>query len=75
VENAPDEYLDKLILSHSRDRRRKVALVFVFVRERCEADGRIVSDDKLDERLRCLVDSGALEAFGTFQTGDSAKFD
>jgi uncharacterized protein DUF3658 len=64
VENTSDEYLDKLILSRSSDRQLKVALIFVRVMQACQADGRAVSDDKFDERLRYLVDSGKLEAFG-----------
>jgi hypothetical protein len=63
VKNASNEYLDKLILSQSL-RQQKVAMVFVLVRKRSQADGRIVSSDKFEKRLRYLVDSGELEAFG-----------
>ena len=63
VENASDEYLDMLIRSQT-DRQRKVAMVFVLVSKLCEADGRIVSSGKFEERLRYLVDAGQLEAFG-----------
>lgn len=62
--NASDEYLDKLILSQSRHRRQKVALIFVLVMKKCEAEGHTVSDETFDERLRHLVDTGKLEAFG-----------
>jgi hypothetical protein len=64
VENACSEYLDDLILSQARHWRLKVAPIFVCVRQKCEVEGRIVSDEKLNERLRYLVDSGELEAFG-----------
>jgi hypothetical protein len=64
VENASNEYLDDLILSQSRHRELKVALIFGHVRQKCGAEGRIVSDEKLNERLRYLIDSGELEAFG-----------
>jgi hypothetical protein len=64
VENASSEYLDDLILSQSRHRRLKVALIFVRVMQKCEAEGRIVSGEKLNERLRHLVESDELEAFG-----------
>jgi hypothetical protein len=63
VKNASNEYLDKLILSQTH-RQQKVAMVFVLVRKRSQADGRIVSSDKFEKRLRYLVDSGELEAFG-----------
>jgi hypothetical protein len=64
VENASNEYLDDLILSQARHWRLKVALIFVRVRQKCEVEGRIVSDEKLNERLRNLIDSGELESFG-----------
>jgi len=63
VENASNEYLDDLILSKASRRQLKVALIFARVRQKCEVEG-IVSDEKLDERLRYLVDSGELDAFG-----------
>jgi hypothetical protein len=64
VENASNEYLNDLILSQSRHWRLKVALIFVRVRQKCETESRSVSDEKLNERLRYLVDSGELESFG-----------
>jgi hypothetical protein len=64
VENASNEYLDDLILSQASHRQLKVALIFGRVRQKCEVEGRIVSDEKLNERLRYLVDSGELESFG-----------
>ena len=64
MENASNEYLDGLILSQAGHRQLKVALIFARVRQKCEADGRIVSDEKLNERLGNLIDSGELESFG-----------
>jgi hypothetical protein len=64
VENASNEYLDDLILSQAGHRQLKVAMLHVRVWEKCKAEGRIVSNEKFNERLRHLVDSGELEAFG-----------
>jgi hypothetical protein len=64
VENASNEYLDDLILSQARHWQLKVALIFARVRQKCETESRSVSDEKLNERLRYLVDSGELESFG-----------
>jgi hypothetical protein len=64
VENASNEYLDELILSQAHRRQLKVALIFARVRQKCETEGRSVSDGKLNERLRYLVDSGEFESFG-----------
>jgi hypothetical protein len=64
VENASNEYLDDVILSQAGYRQLKVAMLHVRVWDKCKAEGRIVSNEKFDERLRRLVDSGELEAFG-----------
>jgi hypothetical protein len=64
VENASNEYLDDLILSQAGHRQLKVAMLHVRIWEKCKAEGRIVSNEKFNERLRHLVDSGELEAFG-----------
>jgi hypothetical protein len=64
VENASNEYLDDLILSQAGHRRLKVAMLHVRVGEKCKAEGRIVSKEKFNERLRYLIDSGELESFG-----------
>jgi len=64
VENASNEYLDDLILSQAGHRQLKVAMLHVRVGEKCKTDGRIVSNERFNERLRHLVESGALEAFG-----------
>jgi hypothetical protein len=64
VENASNEYLDDLILSQAGHRQLKVAMLHVRVWEKCKAEGRIVSNEKFNERLRHLVNSGELEAFG-----------
>ena len=64
MENASNEYLDDLILSQAGHRQLKVAMLHVRVWEKCKAEGRIVSNEKFNERLRHLVDSGELEAFG-----------
>jgi hypothetical protein len=39
-------------------------MLHVRVWEKCKAEGRIVSNEKINERLRHLVNSGELEAFG-----------
>jgi hypothetical protein len=64
VENASNEYLDDLILSQAGHRQLKVAMLHVRVWEKCKAEGRIVSNENFSERLRHLVNSGELEAFG-----------
>lgn len=64
MENASNEYLDDLILSQAGHRQLKVAMLHVRIWEKCKAEGRIVSNEKFNERLRHLVDSGELEAFG-----------
>jgi hypothetical protein len=64
VENASNEYLDDLILSQARHWQLKVALIFARVRQKCEVEDCLVSDEKLNERLRYLIDSGELQAFG-----------
>ena len=64
MENASNEYLDALILSQAGHRQLKVAMLHVRIWEKCKAEGRIVSNEKFNERLRHLVDSGELEAFG-----------
>jgi hypothetical protein len=50
--------------TQANHRQLKVAMLDVRVWDKCKADGRIVSNEKFDERLRRLVDSGELEAFG-----------
>jgi hypothetical protein len=64
VENPSNEYLDHLILSQAGRRQLKVAMLHVRVLEKCKAEGRIVGNEEFDERLRHLVESGELEAFG-----------
>lgn len=64
MENASDEYLDAIILSQAGHRRLKVAMLHVRVWDVGKAEGRIVSNERFNERLRRLVESGALEAFG-----------
>ncbi len=64
VENATNEYLDALILSQAGRRQLKVAMLHVRVWEKCKAEGRIVSNEKFNERLRYLIDSDKLESFG-----------
>jgi Protein of unknown function len=64
VENASNEYLDDVILSQAGHRQLKVAMLHARVGEKCKPEGRIVSNEKFNERLRHLVDSGELEAFG-----------
>jgi hypothetical protein len=64
VENASNEYLDDLILSQAGHGQLKVAMLHVRVLEKCKAEGRIVSNEKFNERIRHLVVSGELEAFG-----------
>jgi Protein of unknown function len=64
VENTSNEYLDDLILSQAGHRQLKVAMLHARILDNCKAEGRIVSNEKFNERLRHLVDSGELEAFG-----------
>ena len=64
MENTSDDYLDDLILSQAGHRQLKVAMLHVRVGEKCRTEGRVVSNEKFNERLRHLVDSGAFEAFG-----------
>jgi hypothetical protein len=63
IENATDRYLDDVILSQAGHRQLKVAMLHVRVWDKCKAEARTVSK-KFNERLRHLVDSGELEAFG-----------
>jgi hypothetical protein len=64
VENASNEFLDEVILSQAGHWQLKVAMLHVRVWDKCEAEGRIVSNEKFNERLRHLVDTGELRAFG-----------
>jgi hypothetical protein len=64
VENVSNEFLDEVILSQAGHRQLKVAMLHIRVWDKCKAEGRIVSNEKFDERLRHLVDSGEFEAFG-----------
>jgi hypothetical protein len=64
MENASNEYLDDVILSQAGQRQLKVAMLHVRVWDKCKAEARTVSNEKFNERLRHLVDSGELEAFG-----------
>jgi len=64
MENATDPYLDDVILSQAGHRQLKVAMLHVRVWDKCKAEERIVSNEKFNERLRHLVDSGELRAFG-----------
>jgi hypothetical protein len=64
LENASNEYLDEIILSQADHRRQKVAMLHILVWKKCKTEGRVVSNERFDERLRYLVDLGVLEAFG-----------
>jgi hypothetical protein len=64
MENASNQYLDNVILSQAGHRQLKVAMLHVRVWDKCKAEERIVSNEKFNERLRYLVDSGELRAFG-----------
>jgi len=64
MENATDQYLDDVILSQAGQRQLKVAMLHVRVWDKCKAEARTVSNEKFNERLRHLVASGELEAFG-----------
>ena len=64
MDDASNEYLDDVILSQAGHRQLKVAMLHVRVWDKCNAEERIVSNVKFNERLRYLVDSGEFEAFG-----------
>jgi len=64
MEISADQYLDEVILSQASHRQLKVAMLHVRVWDKCKAEERTVSNEKFNERLRHLVDSGELEAFG-----------
>jgi hypothetical protein len=64
MEIAADQYLDEVILSQAGHRQLKVAMLHIRVWDKCKAEERTVSNEKFNERLRYLVGSGELKAFG-----------
>ena len=62
--DATDSFIDELILRFTRPRQLKVARVLGDVFVECKAKGFEVSEERLEARLRALIDSKQIESFG-----------
>jgi hypothetical protein len=59
-----NEDLDAFVLSSSKTRWQKVAMIIVTVSLECERNGINVSDDAIAAHIRSLVDDGKLQSQG-----------